>query len=195
MAGPTMKTSSLSKKYDLGDKRVAVLSTNGFEQSELMTPVDVLQSCGAHVDVISPDGGSIRGWDEEDWGQIVSADVALEDTMPADYDALLLPGGVLNSDALRAIPEAQAFVASFFTEDKPVFVICHGAQILIDAGVVKGRKMTSYSSIAADLKNAGAKWVDEEVVVEGNLITSRSPDDLPAFCSKICEELGQRITP
>jgi protease I len=190
-----MKTSSLSKKYDLGDKRVAVLSSNGFEQSELLTPVDVLQSCGAHVDVISPDGGAIRGWDEEDWGQIVSADVALDDTLPADYDALLLPGGVINSDSLRMLPEAQIFVASFFKDDKPVFVICHGSQILIEADLVKGRRMTSYASIAKDLKNAGAKWVDEEVVTDGNLTTSRNPDDLPAFCSRICEELGQRITP
>lgn len=187
-----MKTIKLTERHDLQDKRVAVLATTGFEQSELLVPVDVLESCGARVDVITPEGDSIRGWDEEDWGQFVNADLALEDADPADYDALLLPGGVMNSDSLRTLEEAQSFAAHFFHEGKPAFVICHGGQVLIDAGLVEGRKMTSYKAIAKDLKNAGADWRDKEVVVDGTLVTSRSPDDLPAFCAKICEVLDKK---
>ncbi len=187
-----MKTIKLSERHDLQGKRVAVLASNGFEQSELLTPVDVLESCGARVDVITPDGDSIRGWEEENWGQIITADISLDDADAADYDALLLPGGVMNSDSLRTLPEAQEFVSHFFQEKKPAFVICHGGQILIDAGLVDGRKMTSYASIANDLKNAGADWRDKEVVVDGNLVTSRSPDDLPAFCKEMCELLDAK---
>ncbi|WP_035613046.1 type 1 glutamine amidotransferase domain-containing protein [Haloferula sp. BvORR071] len=187
-----MKTIRLSERHDLQGKRVAVLAANGFEQSELMTPVDVLESCGARVDVITPDGDSIRGWDEENWGQIIAADVGLDDADAGDYDALLLPGGVLNSDSLRTLPQAQDFVSEFFSAGKPSFVICHGGQVLIDAGLVEGRKMTSYHSIAKDLQNAGADWLDKEVVVDGNLVTSRSPDDLPAFCAKMCEVLDAK---
>lgn len=184
-----MKTTNLSNCHDLHGKRVAVLAANGFEQSELMTPVDALESCGARIDVITPDGESIRGWDEDDWGQIITADVSLDDASPEDYDALLLPGGVLNSDALRMLSVARGFARHFVESDKPTFVICHGSQVLIDAEVVKGRTMTSYRAIATDLKNAGAKWRDEEVVEDGNLISSRSPDDLPAFCARICAVL------
>jgi protease I len=187
-----MKTIKLTERHDLQDKRVAVLATNGFEQSELMVPVDVLESCGARVDVITPDGESIRGWDEEDWGQFITADLALEDADPSDYDAVLLPGGVMNSDTLRTSEEAQGFATHFFQESKPAFVICHGGQLLIDAGLVEGRKMTSYPAIANDLRNAGADWRDKEVVVDGSLVTSRSPDDLPAFCSKMCEVLERK---
>lgn len=187
-----MKTIKLTERHDLQGKRVAVLATHGFEQSELMTPVDVLESCGARVDVITPDGDSIRGWEEENWGQIIAADVGLDDAHAADYDALLLPGGVMNSDSLRTLPQAQEFVSHFFQEEKPAFVICHGGQVLIDAGLVEGRKMTSYQAIANDLKNAGADWRDKEVVVDGTLVTSRSPDDLPAFCAKMCEVLDAK---
>ncbi|QJE98161.1 type 1 glutamine amidotransferase domain-containing protein [Luteolibacter luteus] len=184
-----MKTEKLSSKHDLHGVRVAVLATDGFEQSELMVPVDALESCGARVDIITPEGDGIRGWDEENWGQIIAADHSLDDVAPEDYHALLLPGGVLNSDALRMLPDAREFVSWFFKDDKHVFVICHGSQVLIDAGVVKGRTMTSYKAIATDLKNAGAKWKDEEVVHDGKLISSRSPDDLPAFCAAVCSAL------
>jgi protease I len=187
-----MKTIKLTERHDLQDKRVAVLATSGFEQSELMVPVDVLESCGARVDVVTPDGDSIRGWDEEEWGQFITADIALEDADPADYDALLLPGGVMNSDSLRTSEEAQSFATHFFQESKPAFVICHGSQLLIDAGLVEGRKMTSYKAISNDLRNAGADWRDKDVVVDGALVTSRSPEDLPAFCAKMCEVLDQK---
>jgi len=179
--------------FDLSNKRVAVLATHGFEQSELMTPVEVLQLNGASVDIISPDGEAIRGWEEEDWGQKITADFSLDDVLPEDYDALLLPGGVANSDALRNLPQAVEFSRHFLEAKKPTFVICHGAQVLIETGLLKGRKMTSYESIATDLKNAGAKWQDSEVVVDQGFVTSRSPDDLPAFCAKVCEELAEGV--
>ena len=174
---------------DIKSKRVAVLSTHGFEQSEMLEPVDALQRAGATVEVVTPDGEGIWGWNDENWGQLVAADAALTEVDPDDYDALLLPGGALNCDKLRMMPEARDFVTRFFEEEKPAFVICHGGQILIDCGLVEGRKLTSYQAISNDMINAGADWRDEEVVEDGNLITSRSPDDLPAFCSKICQAL------
>ncbi len=177
----------MKTKHDLKDKRVAVLATHGFEQSELMDPVDALQSKGASVDIVTPDGEGIRGWHENDWGQLIAADAGVAEADPADYDGLLLPGGVLNSDKLRTLPAARKFVRHFFDEEKPVFVICHGAQILIDCNLVEGRKMTSYKAISPDLMNAGADWRDGEVVEDENLITSRSPEDLPAFCARICK--------
>lgn len=182
-----------SEKHDLQGKRVAVLATDGFEQSELMKPVEALQEQGVKVDVISPDGESIRGWNDEDWGQIITADLSLADANPADYDGLLLPGGVINSDALRQLSDAQQFAQHFFDQGKPTFVICHGAQLLIDAGLVEGRKMTSYPGIAADLQNAGAIWEDSEVVTDNGFVTSRTPEDLPAFCAKMCEELAEGV--
>jgi protease I len=174
------------------NKRVAVLSTHGFEQSELLEPAGALQRAGATIEVVTPDGEAIRGWTDGDWGQLVAADASLSDVDPDDYDALLLPGGALNSDRLRMIPEARDFVSRFFEEKKPTFVICHGGQILIDCGLVAGRKLTSYE--ATDMMNAGADWRDEEVVEDGNLITSRNPKDLPAFCSKICHAFGDGVT-
>ncbi len=184
---------SFRERFDLQGKRVAVLAAAGFEQSELMTPVDVLQNCGVNVDVISPDGEPIRAWDKDNWGQKVAADLSLEDARPQDYDGLLLPGGVLNADTLRTNIAAQEFARHFFEEKKPRFVICHGAQLLIDAELVEGRRMTSYKAIARDLVNAGADWVDEEVVVDEGFVTSRNPDDLPAFCAKMCEELAEGV--
>lgn len=184
------KTSNAMKNpYNLKGRRIAVLATHGFEQSELLEPVEALQESGAVVDIISPDGEEIRGWHEDNWGQSVACDAALSDSDADDYDAVLLPGGVMNSDKLRSLTEARKFVADFFNEGKPVFVICHGAQILIDCELVEGRKMTSHASIAPDLLNAGADWRDREVVVDDGLVTSRSPDDLPAFCARICKEL------
>lgn len=188
-----MKKDTYKDKFDLAGKRVAVVATDGFEQSELMKPVEALQECGVKVDIITPEGAAIRGWSEKNWGQTIKADHSLETADPTHYDGLLLPGGVMNSDALRELQDAQDFVRHFFSEGKPSFVICHGAQILIDADLVEGRRMTSYSSIAPDLRNAGADWEDAEVVVDDGFVTSRSPDDLPAFCAKMCEELAEGI--
>lgn len=188
-----MKTKKRSENFDLSGKRVAALSADGFEQSELLKPVEALQLHGAKVDVITPHGESIRGWTDENWGQTIAADGSLEDTDPSGYDGLLLPGGVINSDALRQLPKAQEFVRHFMTEGKPTFAICHGAQILIDADLVEARHMTSYPAIAEDLRNAGADWEDSEVIVDNGFVTSRSPDDLPAFCAKICEELAEGV--
>lgn len=190
LAGTPSARSPAMKISDNRPKRVAVLATDGFEQSELLEPAAALQDAGASVAIVTPAGDSIRGWKDQDWGQALKADVSLDDADPAEYDALLLPGGVLNSDKLRTSTAAQDFVRHFFLEDKPVFAICHGAQILIDAGLVEGRTMTSYRAISPDLVNAGADWQDAEVVEDGRLITSRDPDDLPAFCAAICRALG-----
>ena len=161
--------------------RVAILTTVGFEEVELTEPLKALRDAGATVSVVSPKGPQVRAWKETDWGVEVPVDQELANADPSAFDALLLPGGVMNPDKLRMIPEAVAFVQHFFAEDKPVFAICHGSQTLIEAGVVGGRKLTSWPSLQTDLKNAGASWVDEETVVDGNLLTSRKPDDLPAF--------------
>ncbi|RYD85776.1 MAG: type 1 glutamine amidotransferase [Verrucomicrobiaceae bacterium] len=171
-------------------KRVAVLATDGFEQSELLDPAAALQEAGASVLIVTPEGEAIRGWKVKEWGQTIKADMSLGDADPEEFDALLLPGGVINSDKLRTSTPAQDFVRHFFEVDKRVFAICHGAQILIDAELVEGRRMTSYHAISTDLVNAGAEWEDAEVVEDGCFITSRDPDDLPAFCSAICRALG-----
>jgi protease I len=166
---------------NLDGLRVAILATNGFEQSELEKPRKALEKAGATTQIVSPSGGKIKGWDQADWGSKFSSDMDLEDAAAEEFDALLLPGGVINPDQLRTIPEAVAFVKSFFDAGKPVAAICHGPIMLIEADVVRGRKLTSWPSIKTDLKNAGATWVDEQVVVDGNLVTSRKPDDIPAF--------------
>lgn len=160
---------------------VAMLATNGFEQVELTSPREALQEAGATTHLISPESGSIKAWDRDDWGEVFDVDVPLEQADPDDYGALLLPGGVLNPDKLRMNEQAVAFTASFFEIGKPVAAICHGPWMLIEAGVVEGREMTGYAAIRTDLRNAGAHVVDEEAVTEGNLVTSRHPDDLPAF--------------
>ena len=161
--------------------RVAILVTDGFEQSELEKPRKALDGAGAETRVVSPAGPKVKAWDMKDWGAKVSRDVALDDARVEDFDALLLPGGVLNPDALRIIPEAVAFVKAFFDSGKPGAAICHGPWTVLEAGKARGRRMTSWPSLKTDLKNAGADWVDEEVVVDGNLVTSRKPDDIPAF--------------
>lgn len=164
----------------LDGRKVAVLLTNGFEEVEMTEPRKALQEAGATVHLVSPEE-SIKSWDHTDWGDTYECDVALDEANPDDYDALLLPGGVLNPDKLRTNDKAVAFTKAFFDADKPVAAICHGPWTLIEARVVEGRRMTSYKSIKTDLKNAGANWVDEEAVTDGNLVTSRNPDDIPAF--------------
>lgn len=179
----------LKATYDLTGKRVAVLATDGFEQSELDVPVEALRTCGAHVDIVAPQSGSICGWNGKDWGEKRKVDKVLADVTADYYDSLVLPGGVLNSDKLRTIPEAVEFTREFFEQQKPVAAICHAGQLLIEADLVDGRTLTSYASIRLDLENAGALWEDLSVVVDNGLTTSRSPDDLPDFCNKLCEEI------
>src|SRR4051812_31769759 len=175
----------------LNGKTVAILATDGFEQSELEVPKKALEQAGAEVDVVAPKSGDIQGFKHFDKGDKVKVDCALNDVSAKDYDALVLPGGVFNPDALRTNEQAVSFVREFFQAHKPVGAICHGPWTLIEAGVVEGRTMTSVKSIRSDLRNAGANWVDEEVVVDNGLVSSRTPDDLDAFCSKLVEEIGE----
>lgn len=171
--------------------KVAVLATDGFEQSELEQPVAALTAAGATVHVIAPKGPEIQGWEHHDKGQSTAVDLELAKAKAGDYDALVLPGGVINPDALRLEKKAIAFIGEFLKAGKPIGAICHGPWTLIDAGGVEGRTMTSWPSLETDLKNAGAKWVDKEVVVDQGLVTSRKPDDLPAFCRKLIEEIAE----
>jgi len=178
---------------ELNGKKVAILATNGFEQSELLDPRKALQDAGAETTVVSPKPGIIKGWAETDWGQSVKVDLPLQEAKPDDFDALLLPGGVMNPDKLRTIPEAVEFVRAFYETGKPIAAICHGPQILIDADVVRDRKLTSYPSIKNDLMNAGAEWFDKAVVTDQGLVTSRRPSDLPEFNKKMIEEFAEGI--
>jgi protease I len=179
----------------LAGKRIAILATEGFEEVELTKPKQALEDAGAEVHVIAPEAGiksgQIRAWDMTDWGKKVDVDVKLSDADPNRYDALHLPGGVMNPDHLRQNVDAVSFVKKFFTAEKPVSAICHAGWTLIEADVVEGRTLTSWPSLRTDLLNAGARWVDKEVVVDGNLTTSRKPDDLPAFNKQIIEAFSQ----
>lgn len=184
------------KNESLKGKKIAILTTEGFEESELLKPRAALDAAGATTQVVSPKKGEIKAWAESNWGRSVKVDVALEAAKPEDYDGLLLPGGVLNPDKLRMQPKAVEFVRAFFDAGKPVAAICHGPQTLIEADVVRGRRMTSYPSVKKDLMNAGADWVDEPVVVDNGLVTSRKPDDIPQFNAKMIEEFTEgRHTP
>ncbi len=176
---------------DLSGKTVAILATDGFEQAELFTPKSELEKAGAKTVIVSLKTGDIQGFDHLTPDKTATAEKALSDVSADTFDALMLPGGASNPDALRIEPEVQAFVRAFFEAGKPVGAICHAPWILIDAGQVSGRKLTSYKTIRTDLKNAGAEVVDEEVVVDKGLVTSRDPDDLPAFCRKLIEEIGE----
>ena len=175
----------------LKGKRVAILVTHGFEQVELTEPRKALQEAGATAHVVSPAEGRVKGWNFTQWGDELPVDVPLAQARADDYDALLLPGGVMNPDQLRIDLKALAFVKPFFDARKPVAVICHGPWTLIDAGGVKGKRMTSWPSLKTDLSNAGANWVDEQVVTDVALVTSRKPDDLPAFNKMIIDEFRE----
>ncbi|HEX5520924.1 MAG TPA: type 1 glutamine amidotransferase domain-containing protein [Longimicrobiaceae bacterium] len=179
--------------HNLNGKRVAILVEKGFEQVEMTEPRRALDEAGAKTDLISPEQGQVRAWDMTDWGTDFPVDVQLDQADAERYDALLLPGGVMNPDKLRRNQKALDFVRAFFDAGKPVAAICHAAWTLIDAGVVEGRRLTSYPSIQTDLKNAGADWVDEQVVVDQGLVTSRKPDDIPAFNRKMIEEVGEGV--
>jgi len=174
----------------LKGKKVAILATDGFEQSELTEPKKALEDAGAITEVIAPKQGEIKGWKSKQWGDTVKVDKTLDQAKPGDYEALVLPGGVMNPDHLRMEPKAVHFVKDFVQSGKPVAAICHGPWTLVEAGVVKGKKITSWPSLKTDLKNAGANWVDEQVVVDGQFITSRKPDDIPAFNKALIERLG-----
>jgi protease I len=177
----------------LSGKEVAILVANGFEQVELTSPKEALEKAGAKVTIVSPEQHTVKGWDHTNWGDDFKVDLPLDRARAEDFDALVLPGGVMNPDTLRQNEWALQFVRAFVESGKPTAAICHGPWTLIDAGVVSGRKMTSYPSIQTDLKNAGANWVDEEVVVDNGLVTSRKPADLPAFNRKLIEEVGEGV--
>ena len=167
----------------LSGKRVAMLVADGFEQIELTSPKKALESEGAKVSVVSPQQGTVKGWNSTKWGSKLKVDLPLENSKSDDFDALVLPGGVMNPDKLRRNEWALQFVKAFFDEGKPVAAICHGPWVLCSSeGMLKGRKVTSFFAIKDDVVNAGAEWTDAEVVVDGNLVTSRKPEDLPAFC-------------
>jgi protease I len=178
---------------ELKGKKVAILVENGFEQVELTEPRKAADDAGATTHLISPQAGKVKGWNHTDWGDEFPVDIALDNANADDYDALILPGGVMNPDKLRMNPKAVQFIRAFFEAGKPVASICHGPWPLIEAGVVEGRTLTSYPSLQTDLKNAGATWVDREVVVDQGLVTSRNPDDLPAFNRKLVEEFAEGI--
>jgi protease I len=167
--------------------KVAILVTDGFEQVELMEPRKALDQAGAETRVVSPQAGRVRGWKFTDWGDEVRVDAPLDQAKPEDFDALLLPGGVMNPDSLRMQPKAVAFAKAFFDAGKPVAAICHGPWTVIEAGAARGRQMTSWPSLKSDLRNAGANWVDKEVVVDQKLVTSRNPDDILAFIREMIQ--------
>ncbi|HKS14868.1 MAG TPA: type 1 glutamine amidotransferase domain-containing protein [Pseudomonas sp.] len=174
----------------LSGKRVAILVTDGFEQAELTGPRDALKQSGATVDIISEKAGKVRGWNHDKPADEFEVDTTFDDASQNVYDAVVLPGGVQNSDTIRLIPGAQHLVKSHDAAGKPLAVICHGGWLLVSSELVKGRRLTSYKTLKDDLRNAGAEWVDEEVVVDGNLISSRQPDDIPAFNQKLIEALA-----
>ncbi len=175
----------------LQGKKIAIVATDGFEQVELTEPKKALEAAGATVHVISPKPGQIKGWDKTDWGESTKVDKTLDEAKSTDYDGLVLPGGQINPDKLRIEPKAVAFVTEFFNSGKPIGAICHGPWLLVEAGVVKRRTLTSWPSVRTDIRNAGGHWVDEEVVTDQNLTTSRKPEDLPAFNDRLIREFSQ----
>lgn len=177
----------------LNNRKVAVLVANGFEQVEFTEPVERLKKEGAQVHIISTEDDKVKAWDKNKWGNEYDVDVMVSEANPEDYNSLLLPGGVMNPDKLRMNKNAVAFAKHFLQEGKPVAVICHGPWTLIETGLINGRKMTSWPSLKTDLKNAGVEWVDEEVVNDNGLVSSRKPDDLDAFCDKMVEEFREGV--
>jgi protease I len=177
----------------LNGKRVAFLATDGFEQSEMVMPRRALDEAGAKTALISPNPDQVKGWQHDKWGDSFPVDVPLDSADPNDYEALVLPGGVMNPDKLRMNPQAVNFVKAFFDAGKPVGAICHGPWTLVEAGVVMNKTITSWPSLKTDIRNAGGNWVDQEVVVDNGLVTSRKPDDIPAFNAKLIEEIQEGV--
>ena len=182
-----------ANSHSLSGKRVAILATDGVEQVELTEPRKALDAAGATTKVVSPKSGSIKGWNHTEWGEQIPVDVSLDITSPSDFDALLLPGGVMNPDHLRMNRSAVNFVRAFFEAGKPVAAICHGPWLLVEADVARGRNVTSWPSLQTDLRNAGASWSDSQVVTDHGLVTSRKPDDIPAFNKKMIEEFAEGV--
>ena len=179
----------------LNGKRVAILATDGVEQVELTQPRQALDAAGALTMVVSPKEGTIKGWQHDRWGDQIKVDLPLREARSSEFDALLIPGGVMNPDTLRLEKQAVDFVRAFFSEGKPVAAICHGPWLLVEAGVLRGRTVTSWPSLQTDIRNAGGDWVDREVVTDEGLVTSRKPDDIPAFSAKMVEEFAEGIHP
>lgn len=180
----------MADQADLAACRILIMATDGFEQSELEVPLTRLRKAGAEVEIASIETGDITGWDKDDWGDEVAVDLKIAEVTVDNYDALVLPGGQINPDLLRVEEDAISLIQAFAAAGKPVAAICHAPWLLIEAGLAKGRRLTSYKSIRKDIENAGADVVDEAVVVDGNIITSRCPDDLPAFCDAIVQALA-----
>lgn len=179
----------------LSSRRILIVATDGFEQSELEVPLERLQDAGADIDIASIEMGDITGWHEDDWGDDIEVDLKISDVKIEDYDALVLPGGQINPDVLRVDKDAVALIRDFAATGKPVAAICHAPWLLVEAGLAEGRRLTSYKSIRTDVANAGADVVDEAVVIDGNIITSRCPDDLEAFCDAIVQMLVDEGVP
>jgi protease I len=182
----------------LKGKKVAILVTDGFEQVELVKPREALEQAGAKTQIVSPKDGKVRGWKHTEWGDELPVDLKLDQARAEDFDALLLPGGVINPDKLRMEPKAVSFVKSFFDANKPVAAICHGPWTIVEAGAAKGRRIASWPSLKTDIRNAGAEWVDSEAVTDGNLVSARKPDDIPAFnraMIQLFSQAGQRARP
>ena len=177
----------------LSGRKVAIVATDGFEQSELTEPMKALREAGAQVEIVSPKSGQIQGWKHFDHADMFKVDRTIDQASPGDYDALMLPGGVANPDQLRMNEHVVQFIKGFVQAKKPIAAICHGPWTLIDAGAVRGRKVTSWPSLKTDLTNAGANWVDQEVVTDQGLVTSRKPDDIPAFNKKMIEEFAEGV--
>ncbi len=176
----------------LDNKKVAILTENGFEESELIKPKEALEAAGATVHIISS-SDSVKGWDHDHWSIELKTDKKIGEAKPDEYDGLMIPGGVINPDKMRGKKEYVEFAKHFLQEKKPLGAICHGPQLLIETGMLNGRNMTSYNSIRTDLQNAGVKWEDKEVVVDEGLVTSRNPDDIPVFSKKLVEEIAEGI--
>ena len=172
------------------EAKILIISADGFEQSELEVPRDKLKEAGAKVTIATPEGRDVKGWKDKNWGPEAKSDAAIDRVDPNDFDALVIPGGQMNPDILRANPRAVEIVKAFADAGKPIAAICHGPWLLVEAGILKGRRATSYKSIKTDVMNAGAKWEDSEVVVDEGIVTSSAPGDLPAFVSKIIEEIA-----
>ncbi len=181
------------RENSLANRKIAILATDGFEESELFEPLKALEQQGADVDIISLKFGSIKSWKDNDWGESIVVDKVVQEVLAEDYDGLVLPGGVMNADTLRSEPVAVSFVNDFIEKGKPLAAICHAAWTLIETDKVRNRKMTSWPSLKTDLINAGAKWVDQEVVSDHGWVTSRKPKDLPAFNKKMIEEFRESV--